>query len=345
MAGSRSTLKDVAEAAGVSIATASIVLRRLPNALIGDETRRRVQEAARRLRYRHNALAASLRKGTSDLVAFVVDSLSRPTLGAKVAAAEDVLEQNGLRTVFWHTSKLAKMEENALKDIRSQMVSGLLVGYQVGSRGVPLLRQFGEDGLPMVMLEPTDDVVSDVVTVDREAVTYLGTHHLLSLGHRRVGIAGDEPFLDTVRRWGCGYARALGEFGVEAEQDLIFHLSSDATFEAGYEVGQRVAAMAAPPTGLMCSDDEVAIGVMRACREEGVQVPDDLAIVGFDDLPVAAFAEVPLTTIRHPTEEVGHLAAELLLRDIRAGAPSRPQTVVLQPELIVRDSCGVRRGQ
>jgi len=98
--------------------------------------------------------------------------------------------------------------------------------------------------------------------------------------------------------------------------------------------------MASPPTGLVCSDDEVAIGVMKACREKGLNVPGDLAIVGFDDLPVARFAEVPLTTIGHPTQEAGVRAAELLVRDIRSREPRPPETLILEPQLIIRKSCG-----
>ena len=336
----RPTLKHVAEKAGVSTATASIVLRDLANTMISDATRRRVHKAARQLHYRHNALAASLRTGTTDLVAFVIDQLSRPTLAAKVAAAEAVLRGNGIRTVLWHTARRVDVEQKALKDIRSQMTTGLIVGYEIDQENVALLTRFADEGVPMVLLEPSPDVTAHVVTVNREAVMYAGTEHLLSLGHRRIAITGDEPFLDMVGAWGQGYARALHEFGLTPDEELILHLPSPSTFDAGYQVGLGIAAMASPPTGLVCSDDEVAIGVMKACREEGIRVPDDLAIVGFDDLPVAQFAEVPLTTIGHPTDEAGRRAAELLLTDMTADDPSSPQTVILEPELIVRKSCG-----
>lgn len=340
MPAGRPKLKDVAEKAGVSTATASIVLRDMSSTMISDATRRRVHKAARQLHYRHNALAASLRTGTTDLVAFVIDQLSRPTLAAKVAAAEAVLRQNDIRTVLWHTARRADVEQKALKDIRSQMATGLIIGYKVGPQSAALLSRFANDGVPMVLLEPSCDVTAHVVTVDREAVMYIGTSHLLSLGHRRIAITGDEPFLDMVGAWGQGYVRALHESELTPDEDLILHLPSQSTFEAGYQVGLKIATMTSPPTGLVCSDDEVAIGAMRACREKGIRVPNDLAIVGFDDLPVAQFAEVPLTTIGHPTDQAGRRAAELLLSDMTSGGLSSPQMVILEPELIVRESCG-----
>lgn len=339
---SRPTLKDVAAKAGVSAATASIVLRGLRDVVIRAATRHRVQAAARALRYRHNALAASLRLGTTDLVAFVVDSLSLPTRAAKLAAAEAALQHEGMRTVFWHTSGLPEVEEKALCDIRSQMPSGLVIGYEVSSRGAALLKQFGDDGIPMVSLEPSEELVCHVVTVNREAVMYTATKHLLELGHRRIGLTGADAFLDLAEGHGRGYVRALKQHRIDPDPGLIFHLGSAGTFECGHEVGQRLLDSPSPPTGLVCSDDEVAIGVMAACRERGVAVPGQLAIVGFDDLPVAAFAGVPLTTIGHPTDEAGRLAAEVLLADIRAEECHPPQIAVLEPELVVRESCGAR---
>lgn len=336
----RPTLRDVAEDAKVSIATVSIVLRDVPNAMIGDETRQRVSAAARRLRYRHNALAAGLRKGSTDLVAFIADRLSSPILAAKLAAAEAELRAGGMRTILWHTARLADMEVSALKEIRSHMISGLIVGYAMAPDTAEILGRLGEDGVPMVLFEPIEQVAAHVVTVDREKAMHMSTRHLLSVGHRRIGLTGSEQFLDVDSGWGRGYARALREFGVAPSDDLIYHLPTRATYQSGYEVGKQLLAAASPPTALVCSDDEVAVGVMRACREKGVPVPDQLALVGFDDLPVAAFADVPLTTIGNPAAEAGRRAAEILLADMRRDQPSRPKTVSLQPELIVRESCG-----
>ena len=343
MSSKRPKLKDVAERAGVSPATVSIVLRGVENVLIGEKTRKRVRRAARKLGYRHNALAAGLRSGRTDIVAFILHKLSSPTLAAKVAAAERVLERNNLRTVLWHTAQLPVVEQKALKDIRSQMVSGVIVCYQPGKQGRELLNEFVRDGVPVVALEPLEGVDVHVVTVDREAGMYIGARHLLSLGHRRIAVTGNERFLDTTAGWGCGYALALRESGLCVETDLVYPLPTKDTFAAGYAVGKQLLASHYRPTALLCSDDEVAIGVMRACREAGSKIPDDLAVVGFDNLPVASFAGAPLTTISQPVEEAGRKAAELLLKDICAGERSSPQTVVLQPKLIIRESCGATR--
>lgn len=342
MRASRPTLKHVAEQAGVSIATASIVIRGLPNARVGKHTRRRVLSAAQKLKYHRNALASGLRRGKTDVVAFLVNQLATPTLATKVAAAQKVLQTGGLRTVFWFTSQRPEVEERALADIRSHMVNGLIVGYAVGERAASLLGQFADEGVPLVLLEPSDGVVAHVVTINREAVVRTGTRHLLGLGHTRVALVGSERFVDLANGWGRAYVDTLKQFGVAVDRRLVRKVATTHTFQTGYDVAVALLSMPAPPTGMVCSDDEVAIGAMRACREKGIRVPEGLAIVGFDDLPVAEFAAVPLTTIGHPAEEAGRLAAQRILKDMDAGEPSPARTVILEPELIVRESCGAR---
>lgn len=340
MASTRPTLKDVARKCDVSIATVSLVLRDLGKGEVSDATRHRVKEAARKLHYRHNALAAGLRTGTTDVVAFLVHRLSGPQLATKVSAAEAALRQADMRTVVWHTSEIAEVEARALKHIRSQMVRGVVVTYPVHSGSALLLQQLMEEGVPVVALEEMENIPSHVVTVDRAAALHLATEHLLTLGHRRIGITGHSAFLDIESGHGRGYAEALRGHDVQPDPALILDLPGGNTYRAGHAVGLRLVAMADPPTGVVCSDDEVAIGIMRALREAGRRVPEELALVGFDDLPAAEFAEVPLTTVRHPTAEIGRLAAERLLEDIRSDQPGPRQRMILQPELVVRQSCG-----
>ncbi len=340
MAKNRPTLKDVAELAGVSPASASLALRGMGDSMLSGETSRRVLRAARKLKYRHNALAASLRRGKSDVVAFLLAQLSTPTLAAKTTAAQEAIHAHGLRTVFWLTSEDPTMEGKALDDIRSHMVSGVVAGYRVGKSGAARLRDLADDGVPIVLFEPHEEISAPVVTVNREAVTRIATQHLLGLGHRRIALAGSAHFVDLVNGWGRGYAQALKRRRVAVDRKLVHEVDAATTFEAGFRVAAQLLSMAEPPTALVCSDDEVAVGAIKACRARGARVPDDLAIVGFDDLPVAAYAEVPLTTIGHPAAEAGRQAAEILLADIDAGEVSPPKTVVLEPDLIVRDSCG-----
>ncbi|MBI3944524.1 MAG: LacI family DNA-binding transcriptional regulator [Armatimonadetes bacterium] len=337
------TLKDVAREAGVGTTTASLVLRGNPHPMISAGTRERVLDAARRLKYRHNSHARQLRLGRSEAVGILAWVLAQGMSLAKFQAIERAIHARGYRTLVGHADE----DEEALVRFAKEFVSGamegaILLNLERGYRDA--LEVLVGRGIPVVSLELLEGVPVDVVTVDRRAGAYLATKHLLELGHRRIAILHPAPTFPLAHERLEGYRDALAEHGLAVDTSLLVAnvgSSRNGSYGQGYETAQRLLAIRPLPTAVFCSNDEIAIGVMKALGEAGVRVPDDTAVVGFDDMPVAAYLPVPLTTIAQPVEEQAAQAVALLFDRIENPDRERPpQAIRLKPRLVVRASCG-----
>jgi DNA-binding LacI/PurR family transcriptional regulator len=198
-----------------------------------------------------------------------------------------------------------------------------------------------DSGLPVVTLAPLPGVELECVTVDRRHGAYLAVRHLLRLGHRRIGFLHGDLRYDTDRERPVGLQQAFSEAGLNPDQRLW--VEARAGYRGGYEAARELLARPGEPTAVFCNNDEVAVGAMRAFREAGLRVPEELAVVGFDDLEIAEFAPVPLTTVSQPIPEQAQLAVDRLFARLGNPAePPKPQTVSLRPELVIRESCGAR---
>jgi DNA-binding LacI/PurR family transcriptional regulator len=197
-----------------------------------------------------------------------------------------------------------------------------------------------EQHVPVVSLEPIEGAPVDCVTVDRRHGAYIATRHLLERGHRRIALIHGPPSYPVVRQRMQGYEDALRESGVPMDPGLFVE-RRERRYRGGYEAMQRLLQRTPLPTALFCNDDEMAIGAMRAAREAGLRVPEDLAIVGFGDLEAAAYATPPLTTVAQPVAEIARRAVELLFERVGNPGDGRgPQVMRLKPLLVVRESCG-----
>lgn len=326
------TIREVAESAGVSYATVSHVINN--TRLVSPETRERVLAAMSKLNYRPNALARSLRQGKTNTIGLVLPDSANPFFAEISRSIEDEAFKQGY-SVFLCNTELDTQRELFYVDVLSKkQVDGIIfvaAGDQADSLDF-LLRQ----NMPVVMVDrDVPNVEVDAVLTDNQLGGYLATRHLIELGHRRIAcIAGPSSITPSAERV-IGYRRALEEANLPYEENLV--VCGDYHSQSGMEITHAILQMNPRPTAIFALNDLMALGALRAVAEVDCSVPEDLAVVGYDDLELAHFTNPPLTTIAQPKKEIGAQAVNLLVD--RMSQRSRPPIrLVLAPELIVRRS-------
>jgi DNA-binding LacI/PurR family transcriptional regulator len=337
------TLRDIAREAGVSIATVSKVLRDEPAGFIGEATRTKVTAVARRLGYRQNQYARSLRLGKSELIGLMAFDVNIRVVLRKLEAVDRAVRARGYRTAVWSAAGQADAERRALDECQSQQADGLIVVHPSAHLTAEMFRPLIGAGTPLMMLDPIPALAADCLTIDRRRGTALAVSHLLGLGHVRIALIHGDLRYETDRGRLLGYQEAHADAAVTVDETLA--LEAGPGYRGGYVAAQALLARRVSFTAAFCNNDEVAIGALRAFREAGLRVPEDVAMVGFDDIEAAEFAATPLTTVAQPVEEQARAAVERLFT--RIAAPDEigpPELRSLAPTLVVRDSCGASRG-
>lgn len=336
VSGSRSaSVKDVAATAGVSLGTVSNVLNRPER--VSAATRARVEQAMTDLGFVRNESARQLRAGTSRTLAYVMLDAGNPFFTDVAQGIEVAAEAAGLSLVLCNSGQRSNREAAHLDLFQQQRVQGLLV-TPVDPES-PTLSAVRDRGTPLVIVDRTrDDATFCSVAVDDVLGGRLAVEHLVDRGHTRVAFVGGPPGLGQVRERLEGARLAWAEAGLP-EADLIPIVTDSLDVEAGREAGARLAGLPASrrPTAAFCANDMTALGLLQSAIGSGTRVPEQLAIVGYDDIQFAAAAAVPLTSVRQPRAELGRAAAGLLLDE--AGNPEHThQQIVFTPELIARES-------
>lgn len=337
------TLKDVAERAGVSVGTASNAFNR-PE-LLSDELRERVLDEAQRMGYGGpDPAARRLRTGRAgalgliftDRLPFAFDDEAAVIFLRGVAAA---LESTGDGLLLIPTSPTRK---EGARVVRESAVDGFLV-YSTPT-GDPRLEAALERGLPTVVVDEPLEVPTPYIGVEDRKGARRAAQHLIELGHERIGVVAfpEHAFDDyslrfdsTIERM-AGYREGLGgAWNAELVSTARGNLP-----ETGRQALRELLAMENPPTAVLATSDALASGVLREAAERGMQVPDELSVIGFDDVPLAGLTEPPLTTVNQPTEHKGELAARSLLEAVQGVGPSDPRRIVLPTQLVVRGTTG-----
>jgi len=325
------TLADVARVAQVATSTASRALQESPR--ISESTKSRVRAAARGLGYRPNRVAQSLRMQTASLVGIVVPDIGAPFFSRVVKGAQHVLEQNGIAVLVMNTEREPDRESAAVQTLLEHRVAGILVATTGGATEEP--------EVPTVYF---DNIVRNRgvgnVTRANGAGMRLLVEHLQEHGHQRVGYIGGPPLLTSGIERFDGYRDAVRELGLVARDDYAQFGEKTWSARSGAEAMARLLALEVPPTAVVTSGESFAFGALSACRGAGQEVPRDLALVSFDDPPFGDLLDPSLTALRPNEEEMGRLAASLLLHALQATAAPQPAEVRLPVELVVRRSCG-----
>jgi DNA-binding LacI/PurR family transcriptional regulator len=327
-------IRDVAERAGVSISTVSNALNR-PE-MVSQRLAERVRAAADQLGYVPLQAAQQLRAGRSGLLGMTVINIANPFFADMVAGAEDAASNAGLRVLVGNSSDDVGKERDHLELFERVQVEGALVS-PFGDTG-PWLERLRKRGIPVVLVDSVDDRGElPSVSFDDVAGGRLAAEHLLSTGRTRLAYVGARSAVRQVRERLEGAQIAVAN----APGATLERIWTERTTSAiGRAFGEQIAARHPDdrPDGLVVSNDHLAIGLLHGLISSGVRVPEDIAVVGYDDIEFAAIAAVPLTSVRQPARRMGRTAAELLLARIAGEAGADLGNIVYQPELAIRAS-------
>lgn len=333
------TIKDIAKECGVSVATVSMALSDKPTR-VSERTRIKVREVAEKYNYRPNNAAVSLANKKSRLIGIVFNDLRNTHISSLFMAINSVLEKNGYSLVCHIIEDGQNINSDLVRDIVADNIGALIwaKSLETGTNEKAQLVKEAIDRLqiPIITMDQYDFECRGVdVLFDYKKGSYMAVNHLIECGHRRIGcVAGKESFYVTQQRIE-GYREALEENGIHYDPELVYY--GDYTMKSGYEafpyiMGQKV-------TAIFSMNDEMAFGIYRAARLYGVSIPDDISIIGFDNVPFSDVMQVPLTTIGVPVEEMGKFMGQRVIDMINDKELfQKREKVWYRPKLLVRAS-------
>lgn len=333
-----STIRDVARIAGVSTATVSRVINSPEK--VGIKTRERVSRAMDVCRYKYNALARGFATRRSHTLGLIVPTITNPIFAESTRGVQDFANEQGYQVILGNSDYQYEKEAKMVEVLRERQVEGLII-TTTNLKG-ETLKSLLDDRFPFVLLYSTvrRGPIS-AVGVDNFLGGYRATEHLIHFHHRRIAmLAGAFNCSDrSFHRW-HGYKRCLKDNHIPYDPDLV--IKTEYSLARGREGVKSLLSLKNPPTAIFCSNDFLALGAMEGARKAGISLPQDLSIVGFDDMQIASSVTPALTTIRQPAYEMGELGAKILLHHIGNKA-YKPVHKILETRLVIRESTTVVR--
>jgi len=332
------TLLDVARLAGVSTATVSRALEKPQS--VAQTTRARVMKAVVGCGYTPNIVARNLRRQETRLITILLADVTNPFFNEIVRGIEQVARENGY-SVLLADSENDPGQENAYGNLlATKRTDGMILLNGRLPVGLQLPAETSVEAPIVVACEYLPNIDLPTVQIDNVAAAKQATEHLLQLGHRRIGFITGPVWNVLSRDRLYGYRDAILEGGLAFDQALV--VNGDFSIRSGIGATESLINLPSPPTAIFASNDEMAFGVIRAARDAALRVPEDISVVGFDDIRFAAFVDPPLTTVRQPGQEIGRRAMVHLIK-ILSGERVADRRILLPTELIVRGSTAAPR--
>jgi LacI family transcriptional regulator len=324
--------KDVANRAGVSVATVSYVINNGPRP-VSLEARQKVEAAVAELGYYPNEVARSLRLQQSSTIGVVIPRFTNPVYGEIVRDLESVCSEAGFLVLLCNSEREQAREQKFVQMLRAKHVDGVVITPDHDPLELigPLLKA----RIPVVVLEHDLPGVN-CIAIDELAGGRMATQHLLDLGHRRIAMLKHAPTSALSSQRLIGYQKALEAAGITFDPKLV--LECEGNHRGGELAMRELLKLEHPPTAVFAHNDVLAIGAYHAIREAGLSVPEDISVVGYDDITSAAYLAPPLTTVHSPKAEMGALAGQTILRLMAQAEDFPPSTVTLPVQLLVRGS-------
>ncbi len=337
------TIRDVAKLAGVSVATVSRALGD-SDYPVSPQLRQRVREAAQTLGYVPNIMAKALRQSNCYDIGVVVPNISNPFYLQAILGISQVLAEEGYHMILCNTMQRLDLEQKCLRQLTERQVSGIILSSV--SDDAQSISEYSHRGVRFVMLDQKiGGIDCPSINFDTRAGAKAATKHLIAQGHRRIAFAST-----PVNRWTRiemrkGYRDALAAAAIPYDEDLICIYNGDdpqhyqeQELAAGSSIARSLIQKGMPATAVLCVNDMLAIGLIQTMLKNGIRVPEDISVVGFDDIPMAEAVVPALTTVRYPAEEIGRLAAMVLLDPMMNTVTRTPLAMHLTPELVTRET-------
>jgi DNA-binding LacI/PurR family transcriptional regulator len=332
------TIYDIARQLNVSPGTVSRALK--GHHSIGHKTTQAVQELAESLGYQPNAIASSLRNSKTNTIGVIIPHIHRPFLSAAINGIEQVANEAGFNVIISQTNDSYEKEVANAQTLYASRVDGLIVSLAMETQIYDHFRPFLKKEIPLVFFDRVSpEIDSGKIIVDNFAAAFQATEHLILAGRRRIAHLAGSQVRDIYRDRLQGYLAALEQYGLPKEEAYIRHtrLRSD----EGYRHTEDLLQLPVPPDAVFAANDTTAVSVIQFAKSRGLSIPDDLAVVGFNNDPIASIVEPGLTTIAQPGFEMGQLATRLVLQQKENNKTLiASETISVRTELIVRQSSG-----
>lgn len=329
------TLKDVAKYAGVSITTVSRVLN--DTSKVNPDTLQRVQRAMRKLGYQPNRVAQRLRttRGQSKMLGLIIPDIQNQFYSSIVRGIEDVAYDKNYAVILCNSDESSNKEKFYLDVLQSESVDGVIL-HPIHQHS-KVLEGLIKSGVPAVCVDRklVRERV-DTVVINNVHGGYMAVEHLISLGHKRIGILSSFPEFSSFEERQNGYEQALRDNGLEMDKDLM-KMGDPRSAKNARKLTKQLLALDNPPTAIFATNNLMTLGLLEAVNEAKLKIPDDISAIGFDDMPWSKAVTPPLTVIRQPGYEMGRRAAELMFQ--RIADPLREQVqITMEPSIILRES-------
>lgn len=322
-------IQEVAKRANVSVATISRVLNNSPN--VKNETRERVMNAIKELNYSPNLSGRILRRNETKIVLVLLPTISNPFYSKAVTGIRHAADKLGYLILICNTESDVKKEMEYLDLLRYKQADGAIMMSKESDIGK--LEEIGASHPIVQCFEYRKSDMLSYVSVDNEQAAYEAVKYLIGLGHRRIGLVGCDTQYPSAEQRESGYKKALHEANIELDTDLI--IRGDYGFRSGFNCAGKL--MEHKPTAIFAISDMQAIGVIKALKGMGLSVPEDISVVGFDNVTFSEIYDPGITTVSQPTYKMGSKAMNILIDELKGGSKT-PQQIIMKHELIIRDS-------
>lgn len=338
----RTTIRDIAAETGLSIATVSMILNNKGDKF-PPQTRKTVLETARRMNYHPNQMAVGLITRQTRTLGLIIPDISNVFFSEFAKGIECTSRQKGYNVILSNSDDKFDQESNCIQVLSNWGIDGIVIilsAESFGEKNEECLQNLRNIGVPVILADCFNEV-SDFTTIeiDNYRGSILAVEHLIKNGHRRIACIVGPQGLKSNKLRREGYTDTLRLHGIEPNPEWVYE--GDFRYDSGYEGARKL--LEQNPTAIYCHNDMMAYGAMRAAMEAGLRVPEDISVIGFDDIFFSQHIDVPLTTVKQPVYKMGQLAAKILLEEIKDPRKEK-QHIVFQPLLVVRRSVSAAQG-
>ena len=329
------TIYDIAKVLNISPATVSRGLKDHPG--IHKDTKKKILNMARKMGYQQNTFASNLRKKRTNTIGVIIPRLNSYFMASVISGMEKVANNNGYNLIIGQSQESVKKEEASITTMYNSRVDGLMISLAYDTKEMDHFDLLLKKEIPLLFFDRVVELPNCTsIIIDNQRAGYDATMHLLQQGCKRIvhvgGNLNRNVYADRLK----GYQMALAEMKIEYDPSLVIH--NNLSDVAGAETAQQILKMKKLPDGIFTSNDTSAVACIRELKQEGIKIPDQIAVVGFNNDPISKVIEPNLTTVLYPGQEMGEVAASTLIHKLNNMPSGNPNTIVLRHELIIRQS-------